>query len=227
MASKIRSQKNYEERQHWSKDDHWLPRDDVLLPIDNELLRERLREISNRTTPTRPLSKRQVGVATIRWLSRRTETCAQEYVDFYEGIASAQRFLQRRSAAAAAADADAADAAAGAAAAGAAAAGAAAAGAAAAGAGAPSADGSLRASVAASFSPTAVQQRVDEALGPSPELGELERLGISPREIAELAHAPLARAHLPTVWWHFRRGVRRALRARAIALTGSRRGWSA
>ena len=101
MASKIQSRKNYEERQHWSKDDHWLPRDDVLLPIDNELLYERLREISNRTTPTRPLSKRQVGVATIRWLSRRTETCAQEYVDFYEGIASAQRFLQRRSAAAA------------------------------------------------------------------------------------------------------------------------------
>ena len=112
----------------------------------NELLYERLREISNRTTPTRPLSKRQVGVATIRWLSRRTETCAQEYVDFYEGIASAQRFLQRRSDAAAAAAADAT--------AGAAAADAdAAAGAAAAGAGAPSADESLRASVAASFSP--------------------------------------------------------------------------
>ena len=219
MASKIQARKNYEERQHWSKDDHWLPRDDVLLPIDNELLYERLREISNRTTPTRPLSKRQVGVATIRWLSRRTETCAQEYVDFYEGIASAQRFLQRRSDAAAAAAADAT--------AGAAAADAdAAAGAAAAGAGAPSADESLRASVAASFSPTAVQQRVDEALGPSPELAELERLGISPREIAELAHAPLARGHLPTVWWHFRRGVRRALRARAVALTGSRRGWS-
>ena len=212
MASKIRSRTNYEERQHWSKEDYWMPRDDVQLPIDNELLYERLRAISNRTTPSRPLSKRQVGVTTIRWLSRRTETCAQEYLDFYEGIASAQRFLQRRSAAAAAAAADAADTDAG--------------DAGDAGADAPSADESMRASVAARFSPTAVQQRVDEALGPTPEVAELERLGISPREIAELAHAPLARRHLPTVWWLFRMGVRRALRTRSVALTGSRRGWS-
>ena len=209
MASKIRSRNTFEERQHWEEGNHWLPRGDVQLPIDNELLYERLRAVSNRTTPLRPLSKRQVGVTTIRWLSRRTETCAQEYLDFYEGIASAQRFLQRRSAAAAAAAADAADADAGAA-----------------DAAADAAAEAMRASVASSFSPTAVQQRVDEALGPTPEVAELERLGISAQEIAELSHAPLARRHLPTIWWLFRMGVRRALRARSVALTGSRRGWS-
>ena len=175
MAAKIQSRTSFEE--HWSKDEHWLPRGDVQLPIDNELLYERLRAISNRTTPSRPLSKRQVGVATIRWLSRRTETSAQEYLDFYEGIASAQRFLQRRSAAAAAAAADA--------------------GAADAGADAPSADESMRASVAARFSPTAVQQRVDEALGPTPQVAELERLGISPREIAEVSLPLLLTLPLP------------------------------
>jgi hypothetical protein len=42
-----------------------------------------------------------------------------------------------------------------------------------------------------------VQQRVDEALGPTPQVAELERLGISPREIAEVSLPLLLTLPLP------------------------------
>ena len=45
-------------------------------------------------------------------------------------------------------------------------------------------------------------------------------------ELTFLNQAPLARRHLPTIWWLYRVGVRRALCARCIAQTGSCYGWS-
>ena len=42
-----------------------------------------------------------------------------------------------------------------------------------------------------------LQQRVDEALGPTPQVAELERLGISPREIAEVSLPLLLTLPLP------------------------------
>ena len=172
---RIGRSRTLEERNHWSRQDAWSPRDrsDVVLPIDDDALYESLRSLSNRTTSARPLSKRKVGVTTIRWLSRKTETCAQEYLDYYDGVTSAQRFLERRrAAAAAAATSPAASASASPATA-------------AADDDVPSVKDAVRAAVSERFSPIALQRRVDEAPGPTPALPELE-------------HAPLARRHLPT-----------------------------
>ena len=94
----LKRSRSAEERLRWQQQDRWMPRqaNSVKYPIDDDTLYDALRLLNNRSTLGRPLSKREVGKPTIRWLAKAADATAAEYIDYVEGVLAAREFMRKR-----------------------------------------------------------------------------------------------------------------------------------